>query len=93
MQRNRNSFVIHFILLSILFLSCSKETEFCSNAPEVTEIMVDMSFTDFYKTLKIYNPWLIDDEISVRGDDFYVISLPENTSDNKGGESQESSKM
>ncbi|MBK6265909.1 lytic transglycosylase domain-containing protein [Marivirga sp. S37H4] len=29
-----------------------------------------------YKTLKLYNPWLIDDELSIRINNFYVISLP-----------------
>lgn len=47
MQRNRNSFVIHFFLLSTLFISCSKESEFCANAPEVDGIHVDLTFTDF----------------------------------------------
>ncbi|GAA5041754.1 murein transglycosylase [Marivirga lumbricoides] len=61
------------------------------NSTDLVDYAISQGTT--YKTLKIYNPWLIDDEISVRGDDFYVISLPENTSDNKGGESQESSKM
>lgn len=51
MQRNRNSFVIHFVLLSTLFLSCSEETEFCSNAPEVDGIAVDLALTDFTNDL------------------------------------------
>jgi len=29
-----------------------------------------------YKTLKIYNPWLRDDELKIGRNDSYVISLP-----------------
>ncbi|HET8861107.1 lytic transglycosylase domain-containing protein [Marivirga sp.] len=29
-----------------------------------------------YKTLRIYNPWIQDDDIRITGDDYYVVSLP-----------------
>ncbi len=29
-----------------------------------------------YKILKLYNPWLTDDELSVRSGNYYIISLP-----------------
>ncbi|MBK6265911.1 gliding motility lipoprotein GldB [Marivirga sp. S37H4] len=46
MQRNKPSFVILIISLSLINYSCNKDDDFCSNAPETSGIEVNLPLSD-----------------------------------------------
>ncbi len=48
-----------------------------TNSTDLVEYALEQNVD--YKTLKIYNPWLNDDKLRVRRNDFYVISLPKDS--------------
>lgn len=48
-----------------------------TNSTDLVEYALEQNVD--YKTLKLYNPWLNDDKIRVRRNEFYVISLPKDT--------------